>query len=73
MVTLAMTFVFGVIGAVLGWGAGSNMPGGLKEIAPAFALFSGLLAAILGAVLGGLSDITRTLHNRERTDRPAHA
>ncbi len=63
MAALLTALILGSIGAVLGWGAGSSLPG-LKEIASAFALFGGLLAAILGAVLGGVLDIIRALQGR---------
>jgi apolipoprotein N-acyltransferase len=63
-----MAFVLGLFGALLGWAAGSLLPS-LKEICPAFALFGGLLAAILGAILGGVFDISQAIRNQGSSGR----
>jgi len=41
-----------------------NVPG--LTIVPAFALFGGLLAAILGAVIGGVFDLTLAIRGQAK-------
>jgi hypothetical protein len=60
---MIMAFVLGLLGAFFGWAAGNSIPN-WKEIAQAFSLFGGLLAAILGAILGGVFDISQAVRNQ---------
>ena len=63
MRAVTTAFVFGLLGAFFGWAAGNSIPN-WKEIGQAFSLFGGLLAAILGAILGGVFDISQAIRNQ---------
>lgn len=53
---------FGVAGGLLGYAIGNNLT--RPPVPWELALLGGLLAAILGAVVGGVADITRAIRDR---------